>query len=62
MWLSTETIQNMKREWFSFDDVQKIGKTLDACKSWKMRLIPEEQCWKEIYSEMNIKLKQYHNA
>ena len=54
--LDQDTIQALKEAWYSFEDIQSIEKWLQDVE--KENLISHEQFWKEIYSEINIKMKE----
>jgi trehalose-6-phosphate synthase len=54
--LTTENIQQLKKEWYSFEDIQSIIRGLENSEKWE--ILSEEVLWDTIYSEINNNIKQ----
>jgi len=54
--LTTENIQQLKKEWYSFEDIQSILRWLEDFEKWN--ILSEEEFWKSIYSEVNININK----
>ena len=54
--LTTENIQQLKKEWHSFEDIQSIIRGLENSEKWEF--LSEEVFWDTIYSEINNNIKQ----
>lgn len=54
--LTTENIQQLKKEWYSFEDIQSVIRGLENSEKWEF--LSEEVLWDTIYSEINNNIKQ----
>jgi hypothetical protein len=54
--LTTENIKELKKEWYSFEDIQNILKGLGNFEKWNT--LSENEFWSGLYSEINNNIKQ----
>ncbi len=54
--LSKVDIEEFKKNWYTFEQIQSISNSVDAIDRWE--LISEEQFWKNVYDKINSKMKE----
>ena len=57
--LSERAIEVLKKDWVSFEQVQKINNTLERMDNWTEKMYDKEEGWEKLYKNIKIILIKY---
>jgi len=54
--LTNEQIDEMKKAWYTFEEIDSVKKSLEAVDSWEV--LSEEEFWIWVRTKINLKMKE----
>ena len=55
-----EEKQNLKKDGMNFEDIQDLEKRVISHKNGTAQYLDEDTFWKEVYADINAKMKKQH--
>lgn len=55
--LTKEVIEDLKKAWFSFEQINELKNRLDSIDNWTANFLNEEEFWWKVYAKINHNMK-----
>ena len=53
--LEQETVDNLKKNWLTFEQINEISNRLSSIENGKAKFLNEEEFWNWVYEKINFK-------